>query len=336
MQETFRKFQQKLTLKVENHSSPAMSIGTRELLLQQIEEKRQLEQHEKLKDQEFFNLIQKRDQTAAEREEKQKLREQQRKDSYLRDLRDQMKEQQKLKTRDYEMDDREKQLNRLKLKQLVKNNPERYKRKAKKLEDFKSRNKNTLSRPTPQTFEPELPKESKPLENMKTLDFSKEVKMPEIKKPEVQTVEEVYGKDLNSERVANRTPGIPPRNYHYAKGNMDLHKKLIHKNTREKNDNEGSQRIINYSNIYTNVDTAVAERGSVNKSSSLEPIEAQNSQPSLPSIKKYSISRDKYREANNLTPSLTSLAHDKVSEYPKYTYSYLLNICLKVIEEAIS
>lgn len=77
------------------------------------------------------------------------------------------------------MDDREKKINRLKLKQLVKNNPEKYKKKVKQVEHLKTRN-NLLDKP--KTFDVKRHSRDEQETNIvKTLDFTNNVKMPDIK-----------------------------------------------------------------------------------------------------------------------------------------------------------
>lgn len=68
------------------------------------------------------------------------------KNAYMKDLKEQMKVQQNHKVSGFEMDEREKQLNKLNLKQVIKNNPDRYKRKAAKIELEKSRNSTSVQK----------------------------------------------------------------------------------------------------------------------------------------------------------------------------------------------
>ena len=152
------------------------------------------------------------------------------------------------------MNEREKQMNRLKLKQLIKNNPERQKHKVMK-EMTKSRNKENLAKPQPHTFDAVIEKQEMPDASLKTLDLTKEVKMPEIKPKELNPTDYNFlqeHKAVELERERNKTPRMPPRNYHYARvtnNNSDL--KLSKKMSKEDNLQSGAAANISYANMNT-------------------------------------------------------------------------------------
>lgn len=244
-----------LNLKLEEVSSPNKQVDVKDLLRAQMEERKLLEIQQRIQDQDYYKYIQKRDKSAFDAEEKTKQKFKKQQDDYLRALKDQMKEQHKQKLADCEMNEREKQINRMKLKQLIKNNPERHKHRVMQ-EMAKSRNKENLVKPQPHTFDIVTEKPGLPDSSLKTLDLTKEVKMPGIKLKELNPTDYNFlqeQKALEIDRERNKTPSLPPRNYHYAKivnNNSDL--KLSKKLSKEENLQSGTVATnISYANMNT-------------------------------------------------------------------------------------
>lgn len=86
-----------LNLKLEDASSPKKHVGVKDLLRAQMEERKLLEIQQRIKDQDYYNYIQKRDKSAFDAEEKSKQKYRRQQDDYLKALKDQMKEQHKQK-----------------------------------------------------------------------------------------------------------------------------------------------------------------------------------------------------------------------------------------------
>lgn len=176
-----------INLKLINSNSSTKNYGVKDLLKAQIEEKRLLEIKNKIKDRRYYNLIQKNDEDASNQENENRAKNKLVRDSYLKSLKDQMREQQRSKFGGFEMDDREKKINREQLKMLVKANPLRHKRKAMKLDTIKSRNGNIFEAKTQERHEnttfdySRQINDDKSVDNIKVLDLTKEVKMPNIK-----------------------------------------------------------------------------------------------------------------------------------------------------------
>jgi hypothetical protein len=203
----------RLNLKLNDTPSPNKIVDVKDLLRAQIEEKKLLEIQEKIKDQDYINFIQKRDKSINEEEYQTRMKSQQKRKEYLKDLQQQIKSNEEHKLHDFEMNVTEKKLNRQRIKEMLKNHPERHKRKQQKLELLKSRNKENYLRQTPKTFS--LVQEPAPSQ-IKTLDFTKDIIMPDIKKE--PTINTTY-QPPSPPKYPTRTPSIPSRNYHYSRTN---------------------------------------------------------------------------------------------------------------------
>jgi len=151
-----------------------------------------------------------------------------------------MREQQQVKLNGFEMDEREKKINRQKLKEIVKANPDRYKRKARKLGIIKSRNVNQLQLKTEQshTERKEFLRPEKSVDNIKTLDFTKNKRDPNLMKKELRIQQPQYldeNENIFENEMKTRTPSLPPqpsiykktiqkgpKGYSYAKNNSEI------------------------------------------------------------------------------------------------------------------
>lgn len=192
-----------VNLKLIDSNSPTKNFGVKDLLKAQIEEKRLLEIKNKIKDRNYYNLIQKNDEDASNQENENRAKNKLVRDSYIKSLKDQMREQQRSKFGGFEMDDREKKINREQLKMLVKANPLRHKRKAMKLGTVKSRNGNVFEAKTHDRQENATFDYSRKInvdrsvDDIKVLDLTKDVKMPTIK-PELKIDKPDLEKDTRS------------------------------------------------------------------------------------------------------------------------------------------
>jgi len=241
---------EKPSLRIDVSSSPNKNFNVKDLLRAQIEEKKLLGLKERLLDKDYMDSIQKREKFADETDFNNKLKFKQRKDNYLKDLRQQIKDQHDNKVNDMGMNEREFKINKQKLKQMIKNDPERHRRKAMRAEAIRSRNVE-MQQSKPQTFDVRNDYSGDQDEQTKTLDLTKQVKMPEISRKEKTIVPSTYDQETQlpqNHRTQNRTPSISSRNYHYAKHNTNITHRL---NTKSSQNIELQHGRLNINQTYS-------------------------------------------------------------------------------------
>ncbi|CAI2384874.1 unnamed protein product [Moneuplotes crassus] len=237
------------------NSNPASKYASNEkkannmndILKAQIEEKKLLEMKQKLKDQTYSEYIQRKDSEAESAERKSQNLYRQAKVNYLQSLKEQMREQQQMKYSWVEMDEREKKINRQKLKELARASPDRYRRKAQKLEALSLKNTNKIRDEYggAKTDRPINMGTTDSVDNIKTLDFTNDAKMPKLVKKEVRIQKPPISdpKGYITDSSKDRTPRLPLRNSQYGKSILTTPPKYEYQSS-----NEGQISMSQYKN----------------------------------------------------------------------------------------